>query len=62
LIEAVVFVIGAGSTPARVVERAVAALGSECILGVVLNRVEENQIQDAGYYYGGSNVPPVQVR
>ena len=61
LIHAVVFVIGARSTPAAVVERAVAALGSECILGTVLNRVEQDQIQDAGYYYGGHE-PSVRVR
>ncbi len=61
LIQAVVFVIGAGVTPAPVVERAVAALGSECILGTVLNRVKEDQIQDAGYYYYGGSEPAERV-
>lgn len=50
LIRAVVLVIGAGSTPAPVVERAVAELGAECIVGTVLNRVEEDRIPDASYY------------
>jgi protein-tyrosine kinase len=54
LIRSVVFVIGARSTPAQAVERAVAELGSECILGTVLNRIADEEIPDAGYYYGGS--------
>ena len=35
---AVIVVIGAGSTPAATVERAVAEIGPECIIGTVLNR------------------------
>ena len=51
LVGAVLFVIGAGSTPAATVERAIAELGGpEAIFGVVLNRVEERRIPDAGYY------------
>jgi capsular exopolysaccharide synthesis family protein len=49
LIGAVILVIKAGSTPAAAVERAVADLGQEYILGTVLNRVEERRIPDAGY-------------
>ena len=33
------------------VERAVAELGSDCIIGTVLNRVNERQIPAADYYY-----------
>jgi capsular exopolysaccharide synthesis family protein len=48
---AVILVIGAGSTPAETVERAVEELGgSDCIFGVVLNRVEERRITGARYY------------
>ena len=51
LVGAVLFVIGAGSTPAATVERAIAELGGpDAIFGVVLNRVEERRIPDAGYY------------
>jgi capsular exopolysaccharide synthesis family protein len=50
LIRAVVLVIGAGSTPASVVERAVAQLGSDSIVGAVLNGVDERMIPDADYY------------
>lgn len=50
LIGAVILVIHAGSTPADVVERTVADLGPELILGTVLNRVEERRIPEAGYY------------
>ena len=50
LIGAVILVIRAGMTPAAAVERAVADLGAECILGTVLNQVEEHRIPEAGYY------------
>jgi capsular exopolysaccharide synthesis family protein len=53
---AVVLVIGAGSTPAALVERAVAELGPECIIGTVLNRVDTHVISEAGYvdrYHSG---------
>jgi capsular exopolysaccharide synthesis family protein len=50
LIGAVILVIKAGSTPTATVQRAVADLGPEYILGTVLNRVEERRIPDAGYY------------
>jgi capsular exopolysaccharide synthesis family protein len=50
LIGAVILVIKAGSTPAAAVERTVADLGPEYILGTVLNRVEDRRIPDAGYY------------
>ena len=61
LVGAVLFVIGAGSTPAATVERAVAELGGpDAIFGVVLNRVEERRIPDAGYYgrYRTARVEP----
>jgi capsular exopolysaccharide synthesis family protein len=48
---AVLLVIGAGSTPAAAVERAIAELGGpDSIIGTVLNRVEERRIPEAGYY------------
>ena len=51
LVGEVILVIGAGSTPAAAVERAVAELGGpDAISGTVLNRVEERRIPDAGYY------------
>jgi tyrosine-protein kinase Etk/Wzc len=46
----VVFVIGAGSTPAAAVERAIGELGSESIIGIVLNRVDDRRIPGADYY------------
>lgn len=57
LVGAVILVIGAGSTPAAAVERAIAELGGpDSIIGTVLNRVEEGRIPDADYYgqYGSS--------
>ena len=51
LVGEVILVIGAGSTPAAAIERAVAELGGpEAITGTVLNGVEERRIADAGYY------------
>jgi protein-tyrosine kinase len=50
LVGAVILVIGAGSTPAVAVERAVAELGPDSILGTVLNRVEERRVPQADYY------------
>jgi len=50
LTRASIFVIAAGITPQVAVTRAVAELGSECIVGTVLNRVSERQIPQAGYY------------
>jgi protein-tyrosine kinase len=57
LVGGVIFVIGAGSTPAATVEQAIADLGTESIIGTVLNRVEERRIAEAGYYgqYGTSS-------
>jgi protein-tyrosine kinase len=60
LVGGVILVIGAGSTPAAAVERAVAELGGpDAIFGTILNRVEERRIPEAGYYgqYGTSRAP-----
>lgn len=51
LVDGVILVIGAGSTPAAAVERAVAELGGpDAIIGTVLNRVDVHRIPDAIYY------------
>ena len=50
IVGAVILVIGAGSTPAAAVERAVAELGPDSIIGTVLNRVEQRRIPQADYY------------
>ena len=48
---AVLFVVGAGRTPAATVERAIVELGGpDAIFGVVLNRVEERRIPGSGYH------------
>ena len=57
LVGEVILVIGAGSTPAAAIERAVAELGGpDAITGTVLNRVEERRIADAGYYHSVRSV------
>jgi len=50
LTQGVIFVLGAGSTPHRLVERAVAEIGRESIVGVVLNRIDPAAIPETGYY------------
>lgn len=50
LTRAVILVIGAGSTPYTVVERVVAEMGRENIVGTVLNRAED-QPGALGHYY-----------
>ena len=51
------FVIRAGVTPFRVIDRAIAELGREFIIGTVLNGVDEDAIPATEYYgdyYGQS--------
>lgn len=50
LTKAVVFVIAAGVTPYKLVERAIGELGRECIVGTILNRIEEQHLPKAGEY------------
>jgi capsular exopolysaccharide synthesis family protein len=50
LTRAVLFVIGAGSTPYQLIERAIANLGRDCIVGTVLNRAEDYALPSHSYY------------
>jgi protein-tyrosine kinase len=50
LTQGVIFVLAAGSTPYKLVERAVTAIGREAIVGVVLNRIDAANIPDTHYY------------
>jgi capsular exopolysaccharide synthesis family protein len=47
---AVLFVIGAGSTQSPDVDRAIAALGPEHVVGTVLNRVVDDNIPASSYF------------
>jgi hypothetical protein len=47
---AVLSVIGAGSTPYQLIQRAIGELGQDSIVGTVLNRIEERNIPATGYY------------
>ena len=51
LTRAVILVIAAASTDYAAVDRAVAELGRDCILGTVLNRVDEDMVPAKSYYY-----------
>ena len=55
LVDGVLLVIGAGSTPYAAVQRAVSEFGADRILGVVLNRVADDTSSNRYYteYYGG---------
>jgi capsular exopolysaccharide synthesis family protein len=59
LTRAVVFVIGAGSSQYPAVERAVADLGRDCIIGTVLNRVNERVIPARAYYEAYQRTEPL---
>jgi capsular exopolysaccharide synthesis family protein len=48
---AVLFVIGAGTTPYDLIQRCVSDLGPECIVGTVLNRVDLGSIPSNHYYH-----------
>jgi Mrp family chromosome partitioning ATPase len=50
LTQGVVFVIAAGSTPHALIERAIAEVGRENIIGTVLNQVAAENIPSADYY------------
>jgi Mrp family chromosome partitioning ATPase len=56
LVDGVLLVVGAGSTDHVAVSKTVKALGRERILGVVLNRVEQEISSSSDYadYYHGS--------
>ena len=57
MVDGAILVVRAGSTPHDLVQRAVAALGRDRILGVVLNRAEEPPHSSYGYYYDYSSAP-----
>jgi capsular exopolysaccharide synthesis family protein len=46
----VLFVIAAGTTPYHVIERAISEVGRDCIVGTVLNRVDDRGIPETSYY------------
>jgi protein-tyrosine kinase len=57
LTKAVIFVIAAGTTPYKTIDRVISDLGRDCIVGIVLNRIDDGQLATAGEYtdyYGGS--------
>jgi capsular exopolysaccharide synthesis family protein len=51
MIDTALLVVRANKTPSPLSARAVEAIGSERILGVVLNRAKESGLSDGGYYY-----------
>lgn len=52
-VDAIVLVVGAASTPIEIVQRTVASLGKDRVLGTVLNRAEQTVSGRYGYgYYG----------
>jgi capsular exopolysaccharide synthesis family protein len=59
MVEATVFVIATGMTPAAAIQEAIDTVGREKIVGVVLNRVESNGTGEAAYqsYYPHAGVP-----
>jgi capsular exopolysaccharide synthesis family protein len=62
LADGALVVIGAGKTPYTLVQRVINELGSENIIGTVLNRVEEGLLPATGYYKEYYGVPEGQER
>jgi capsular exopolysaccharide synthesis family protein len=56
--DGVVLVIRAASTPHAMVARAIEAIGKNRTLGIVLNRVETDDVSYGGYYYGYGSADP----
>jgi capsular exopolysaccharide synthesis family protein len=52
MVDAALFVVRAGKSPYRLVQRALDAVGRDRIIGVVLNAIDEH-VDDAEYYYYG---------
>jgi capsular exopolysaccharide synthesis family protein len=53
-VQGVVLVIRAGAAPYSLVEKTVADLGRDCIVGTVLNGVDEEAVPSSSQYYGRS--------
>lgn len=51
--QAAIFVIRAGSTPFAAVQRAIDDLGRDCVIGTVLNGVDEGSLPESSYDYSG---------
>jgi Mrp family chromosome partitioning ATPase len=50
LVEAAVFVIGAGISQSPVIQSAIETIGRDKIVGVVLNRVDPRAFSESAYY------------
>jgi Mrp family chromosome partitioning ATPase len=51
-VAATLLVVGAGSSPHGMVERAIAELGRERIIGTVVNAIADHEIPATDYYHG----------
>ncbi|HKY21196.1 MAG TPA: CpsD/CapB family tyrosine-protein kinase [Vicinamibacterales bacterium] len=56
IVEATIFVIGAGKTRSAVIQHAIETIGREKIVGVILNRIDNSELDESAYYhyYGNS--------
>jgi capsular exopolysaccharide synthesis family protein len=52
LVAATLLVIGAGSSPHAMVERAIAEIGRDRIIGTVVNAIADHEIPATDYYHG----------
>ena len=63
MVEAALLVVGVGVAPDASVEAAIETIGLEKIVGVVLNRIEEDPAGEAAYYqYGAPDRSPVTTQ
>jgi capsular exopolysaccharide synthesis family protein len=62
MVEATIFVIGAGKTRSAVIQHAIETIGREKIVGVVLNRIDDGELDEAAYYHYYYNREPIRPR
>jgi len=62
MVEAVVFVIAAGLTPSSIIQHSIETVGREKIVGIILNRIDNSDLDEAAYYSYYYNRDPVRAR
>jgi protein-tyrosine kinase len=62
MVEATVFVIGAGISQWPVIQRAIDTIGRDRIVGIILNRVDAATFNESAYYAYDLDRPPIDRR
>jgi protein-tyrosine kinase len=62
MVEGTIMVVAAGTTPSALIQHAIDSIGREKIVGVILNRIDDRQLDAAAYYDYYYNRAPVRAR